>query len=131
VEDRDVRTVTAREAEEIPRVLARAVRRALESHGVDGILATGGEVSAALIGELEARGVAVSGEVEPLAVAGSLVGGPWAGLQLVTKGGLVGDAGTVLACVEHLRRTAEIRRHHVVSAGGAYERADDRTETSR
>ena len=129
VEDRDLHSVTAEEADEIPRVLARAVRRALESHDVDGILATGGDVSTALIGELGARGVAVSGQVEPLAVAGSLVGGPWAGLELVTKGGLVGDLGTVVACVDHLRRTAEIRRHHVAPGEARLPRSDDSEHT--
>ena len=125
MDDRDLRSVTSEEADEIPRVLDKAVRRALESHDVDGILATGGDVSTAVIGELGARGVAISGQVEPLAVAGSLVGGPWAGLQLVTKGGLVGGLDTVVTCVDHLRRTAEIRRHHVAPGEDPHPAGDD------
>lgn len=116
VDDGDLSQVGAEEAAEIPRALARAVRRNLERHTVDGILATGGDVTSALLEELGSHGLAISGEVEPLAVVGSVVGGPWDGLQVVTKGGLVGDAGTAVACVDHLRRAAEIQRHQVALA---------------
>jgi len=54
--------------------------------------------------------------VVPLAVAGSLVGGPWDGLQVVTKGGLVGDASTMVACIDHLRRNADVHRRQVTAA---------------
>lgn len=112
----DLRSVTAEQAEEIPRALARAVRRNLEEHPVDGVFTTGGDVTAALLGELGSHGLEISDEVVPLAVAGSVVGGPWDGLQIVTKGGLVGDAGSTVACVDHLRRNAEVHRRQVSSA---------------
>jgi hypothetical protein len=54
--------------------------------------------------------------VVPLAVAGSLVGGPWDGLPVVTKGGLVGDAGTTVACLDHLRSNADAHRRQVSAA---------------
>lgn len=116
VEDGDVCRLTPEEAEEVPRALARAVRRNLEAHAVDGILATGGDVTSALLHELGSHGLAISGEVAPLIVSGSLVGGPWDGLQIITKGGLVGEADAAVACVDHLRRTAEIQRHQVALA---------------
>jgi uncharacterized protein YgbK (DUF1537 family) len=116
VDDGDLCQVTARDAAEIPRALARAVRRNLERHRVDGILATGGDVTSALLDELGSHGLAIAGEVEPLAVVGSIVGGPWDGLPVVTKGGLVGDPGTAVACVDHLRRAAAIKRHQVALA---------------
>jgi uncharacterized protein YgbK (DUF1537 family) len=116
LDESDLRPVTAQEAEEIPRVLARAVRRNLEEHAVDGVFTTGGDVTAAVLGELGSHGLEISDEVVPLAVAGSLVGGPWDGLQIVTKGGLVGDASTTVACVDHLRRNAEVHRRQVSSA---------------
>ncbi|MGH3368430.1 MAG: nucleotide-binding domain containing protein, partial [Nocardioidaceae bacterium] len=101
---------------DIPIALARAVRRNLEEHAVDGVFSTGGDVTAALLGELGSHGLEISDEVVPLAVAGSVVGGPWDGLQIVTKGGLVGDAGTTVACLDHLRRNAEVHRRQVSSA---------------
>ena len=116
LDETDLRSVTAEEAEEIPLTLARAVRRNLEEHAVDGVFTTGGDVTAALLGELGSHGLEVSDEVVPLAVAGSVVGGPWDGLQIVTKGGLVGEAGTTVACIDHLRRNAEVHRRQVSSA---------------
>lgn len=115
VDESDLRTPTPEEAEEIPRALARAVRRNLESHVVDGIYSTGGDVTSALLAELGSHGLEISDEVVPLAVAGSVVGGPWDGLNVVTKGGLVGDAGTTIACLDHLRAAAELRRRQVAS----------------
>ncbi|HET7533892.1 MAG TPA: four-carbon acid sugar kinase family protein [Nocardioidaceae bacterium] len=116
LDDSDLRAVTPDEAEEIPVVLARAVRRNLEEHPVDGMFTTGGDVTAAVLEELGSHGLEISGEVVPLAVAGSIVGGPWDGLPIVTKGGLVGDAGTTVACIDHLRRDAEAHRRQVSSA---------------
>jgi len=112
----DLRQPTADEADEIPRALARAVRRNLENHAVDGLFTTGGDVTAAVLAELGSHGLEVSGEVIPLAVAGSLVGGPWDGLQVVTKGGLVGDASTTVACIDHLRRNADVHHRQVMAA---------------
>ena len=116
VTESDLRPVTPAEAEEIPRALARAVRRTLEVHRVDGVFTTGGDVTAALLHELGSHGLEVSDEVVPLAVAGSVVGGPWDGLQVVTKGGLVGDAGTTVACLDQLRTNADVHRRQVTSA---------------
>jgi uncharacterized protein YgbK (DUF1537 family) len=113
LEASDVVETNPREAGELPVALARAVRRALERRPVDGLFATGGDVSAALFAELSAAGLDVEEELLPLAVAGTFVGGPWAGLPVVTKGGLVGDADTTVACVEHVRRAAAATRRHV------------------
>jgi uncharacterized protein YgbK (DUF1537 family) len=113
VDEADLCRPTAEEAEEIPRALARAVRRNLEQHAVDGIFTTGGDVTAAVLAELGSHGLEISDEVVPLAVAGTLVGGPWDGLQIVTKGGLVGDAATTVACIDHLRRNADAHRRQV------------------
>jgi uncharacterized protein YgbK (DUF1537 family) len=115
LDESDLRGVTPDEAEQVPRALARAVRRNLEEHTVDGVFTTGGDVTSALLAELGSQGLEISDEVVPLAVAGSVVGGPWDGLNVVTKGGLVGDADTTVACLDHLRRTAEMRRRQVRS----------------
>ncbi|MFI8849829.1 four-carbon acid sugar kinase family protein [Streptomyces sp. NPDC053499] len=109
----------AEDAERLPGALARSVRGALERHdvpGVEGLFSTGGDVSAALFAELGAHGLDVAEELVPLAVAGTFVGGPWAGLPVVTKGGLVGDAGTTSHCVTHLRRAAAAARRQVPAA---------------
>lgn len=104
-------------AARLPTVLGLVVRRVLEQHSVDGLFTTGGDVTAAVLHELGARGLEVEGEVVPLAVAGSLVGGPWDGVPVVTKGGLVGDGATTLACIDHLGAVAARRRRRVRAAG--------------
>lgn len=116
LDDADVRPVTPDIAAQIPNALARSVRRALETHPVDAIFAIGGDVTAAMFVELTAHGLDVEGEIEPLAVSGELVGGPWSGLPVATKGGLVGDTGTAVACIDHLRQTAATRRRRVQTA---------------
>lgn len=114
--DDDLVRINTADAERVPAALARTVRAALEQRTVDGLFATGGDVSAALFAELSASGLDVSDEIVPLAVAGTFVTGPLAGLPVATKGGLVGDADTTVACVEHLRRMADAIRKHVPAA---------------
>ncbi|RZU30712.1 four-carbon acid sugar kinase family protein [Blastococcus saxobsidens] len=116
IDDSDVMPTTAEDAALIPRQLAAAVRRAVEAHPVEGLFTTGGDVTAAVLAELGSHGLEISGEVVPLAVAGTLVGGPWDGLHIATKGGLVGEVGTTVECVDHLRRTVELDRRRVASA---------------
>jgi uncharacterized protein YgbK (DUF1537 family) len=116
LEQSDLRPVTPEEAEAIPVVLARAVRRNLEEHPVGGLFTTGGDVTAAVLAELGSHGLEIAGEVVPLAVSGSLVGGPWDGTPIVTKGGLVGEAGTTVACLDHLAAQADLRRRQVAAA---------------
>ncbi|MDQ4051908.1 MAG: four-carbon acid sugar kinase family protein [Actinomycetota bacterium] len=103
-------------AVEIPAALARVTRRALEPSRVDGLFLTGGDVAAACFAELAADGLDVTDEVVPLAVGGTFVGGPWSGLPVVTKGGLVGDGDTTIRCLEFLETAAAAARRHVAPA---------------
>lgn len=116
LEDADVVRLPPAAAEALPRELGRIVRRVLEEHRVDGVFSTGGDVTAALLAELGGRGIGVEEEVVPLAVAGTIVGGPWDGMPVVTKGGLVGEGSTALVCIDHLARSAELRHRHVRTA---------------
>ncbi len=101
---------------DLPRALGRVTRRVLQECVVDGLYTTGGDVTAAVLDELGARGLDVEDEVVPLAVAGEIVAGPWSGMPIVTKGGLVGDAQTAVSCVEHLARSAAAHARRVQTA---------------
>ncbi len=114
LEDTDLLDPHARAG--VPATLARSARRALESVPVDGLYLTGGDLASACFTELAADGLDVSDEVVPLAVAGRFVGGPWSGLPVVTKGGLVGDDETTVACLAFLEQAAEAGRRHVQPA---------------
>lgn len=100
----------------LPLALGRITRRALEECAIDGLYTTGGDVTVAVLDELGSRGLDVEDEVEPLAVAGEIVDGPWAGMPIVTKGGLVGTGDTAVGCIDHLARAAAARTRRVHTA---------------
>ena len=93
--------------EQVPSWLAGATRQVLAARPVTGVFARGGEVAAAGLDALEARGVDVRAEVQPLVVAGRIIGGPWDRLPIVTKGGLVGDDNAITASIGHLHSMHE------------------------
>lgn len=94
---------TARQ--ELPTRLAGVVAEALHQGGTpSGLYTTGGEVTAAVLAGLHARAFEVGGEVLPLAVHGTIVGGSLDGTPMATKGGLIGDDDAANACLRQLRQ---------------------------
>ncbi|ADD42933.1 four-carbon acid sugar kinase family protein [Stackebrandtia nassauensis] len=129
LDDGDIVDIDPADAARLPQLLAGAVRRALAERAVGGLFVTGGDVTAAMTAELGAAGIEVEQELVPLAVAGSVVGGDWDGLPIVTKGGLVGDPATTVECVDHLRRTVQANRRRVRAAAvGHHDHTTGRTE---
>jgi D-threonate/D-erythronate kinase len=80
-------------------LLGRAHERGLRCRGV---VASGGHMASRLVDALGADRLGVGGEVAPLCPRGTLHGGPWSGLAIVTKGGLVGEDATLDGLVENL-----------------------------
>lgn len=87
----------------VARGLGELARRTVARGGFGAIYTTGGDVSHEVCRALGAWGIELIEEVMPLAAHGRLAGGEFAGLPIVTKGGLVGDEGAALACVRHLQ----------------------------
>jgi uncharacterized protein YgbK (DUF1537 family) len=85
-------------------LLADALDRGLRCRGV---IASGGHLASVLVDALEAQRLSVAGEVRPLCARGALAGGPWSGLPIVTKGGLVGEDATLVELVDHLWKEDE------------------------
>jgi len=100
----------------LARALGLVTRRVMEDCVVGGLYTTGGDVTAAVLDGLDARGLEVEEEVLPLAVAGAVVDGPWSGVPIVTKGGLVGDDQAAVVCVSQLARTAAAHARRVQAA---------------
>jgi D-threonate/D-erythronate kinase len=98
--------IDARIAARLPVLLGDAVQRALAATPFAGVYATGGDIAGAVCTALGADGLAVEAEVQPLVVAGRLVGGPHDGLPFAAKGGLVGNADAAVACALHLRMSS-------------------------
>lgn len=125
VHPEDVRELSDEESDALPEALGRIAARVVSAHAVSahdapatdagpgpaigGLYTTGGDITTSVLAALGAAGMEIDEEVVPLAAAGALVGGPWAGLPIVTKGGLVGDAGTALACLDHLSGMVRMR----------------------
>lgn len=105
----DVLSLGPEEADELPAALGRITAAVLEATAVGGLYTTGGDITASVLDAAGGAGIEVEEEVVPLAAAGSIVGGRFSGLPIVTKGGLVGDPGTALTCIDHLARLAAVR----------------------
>ncbi|GAA1873619.1 four-carbon acid sugar kinase family protein [Brevibacterium marinum] len=110
VDATDLLELTDEQSELIPRRLARITAELMSTTALTGLYTTGGDVTAAVLGELDAIGMEIHSEIVPLAVGGRIVGGVGAGLPIVTKGGLIGDAGTGVLCLDHLMATAGMGR---------------------
>lgn len=64
---------------------------------------SGGDIAKAFAGKAGVEGVEPLGELSPLAVYGTMVGGAVAGMKVLTKGGMIGGKDTLhkmLSCVE-------------------------------
>lgn len=89
---------------------ARAAGLLLDSTGggrCAGIVCAGGQTASALMDTLGAGHLEVRGEPEPLCPESVLGSGPYAGLPIITKGGLVGGPDTLVKLVAAVReRTA-------------------------
>ena len=81
------------------RRLVLAVRSTVEQGDVRGLFLSGGHTARRVLRALGASGVRVERQIEPLVAYGSIEGGPWHGLSLVTKGGMVGDDETLIRCL--------------------------------
>ncbi|SMX90103.1 four-carbon acid sugar kinase family protein [Brevibacterium antiquum] len=110
VDASDLLELTDEQSEIIPRRLAQITAEVMASPApsVTGLYTTGGDVTAAVLREVDAIGMEIEAEIIPLAVGGRIVGGTAAGLPIVTKGGLIGDSDTTALCLDHLQKVARI-----------------------
>lgn len=67
-----------------------------------GLYSSGGDITRAVYEKCGIKGVSVLDEVLPLAVYGELIGGEFAGLKVVTKGGSQGKRNAICQCVTYL-----------------------------
>ncbi|CAK7056283.1 MAG: D-erythronate kinase [Desulfovibrio sp.] len=69
---------------------------------IGGLYTSGGEVTVSTIRQLGGQGFSVRDQVIPLAVYGHLLGGKAPDMPMITKGGFVGDTGSLVYCIEYL-----------------------------
>ncbi|MFT4217623.1 MAG: four-carbon acid sugar kinase family protein [Micropruina sp.] len=89
---------------QIPRRFGALARRVVETlgDGVAGLYLTGGDIMVNTCAALDANGIGLVDYVIPQADQGVLVGGPWAGLPVICKGGLTGNEQTAIQCVNRI-----------------------------
>ncbi|MEY8355999.1 four-carbon acid sugar kinase family protein [Lachnospiraceae bacterium 54-53] len=68
-----------------------------------GLFCCGGDTAIAVCTALHAYGIFPVDDVVPLAVYGHLAGGLHDGLSLITKGGMVGNASTMIDCIAYFQ----------------------------
>ncbi|WP_243296615.1 four-carbon acid sugar kinase family protein [Bacillus litorisediminis] len=85
--------------------LAKITRLVMEqtNYPIQGCFTSGGDVTASLCAFSKASGIKLEDEVLPLAAYGTLIGGHFPGLPIVTKGGMVGDKTSIYASVKFLK----------------------------
>ncbi|WP_051209050.1 four-carbon acid sugar kinase family protein [Propionicicella superfundia] len=97
---------TAEAADTSLRLFADVARAATERLRPAAIYATGGDVAMTVLRALGGDGFRILSEVLPLAVVGEVSGGPYAGIGLATKGGLIGDTDAATLCVNALQQAS-------------------------
>lgn len=105
----DVVRLPAQARRAMPGLLAALVARAVTESRPSALFTSGGDVTSAVLSALGVQALDVGGELVPLAVHGRLDGGLLDGTPIITKGGLVGDDGTLARCLERLRATVDDR----------------------
>ncbi len=84
----------------------RIVRSALSGARVAGVVAMGGAIATQVIRALDGRALRIRGRLSPVVPVLELIGGPFDGLTLITKGGGVGADGVLIDAVAWLQQNA-------------------------
>jgi uncharacterized protein YgbK (DUF1537 family) len=88
----------------VSKAVARLVVDLIHRYPFDGLYLSGGEVAFTVLQAMEAKGLQLMGEVLPLCAMAKLVGGPFHGMRVITKGGSVGDEAAILTSMKALLR---------------------------
>lgn len=108
LESGDLLDLTNEQSEMTTKRLAMIAAAVMTSPVINGLYTTGGDVTAMVMRAVGAVGMEIEKEIVPLAVGGHLVGGSADGLPIVTKGGLIGDSGTAVKCLDYLMATSRV-----------------------
>ncbi len=82
--------------------LAISIGKILEKVRVDALYTSGGDTTIKICSQLNSCNLDIQYSIFPLVVYAKLSGGKYQGLDLITKGGGVGDAESLIKCVDFL-----------------------------
>ena len=69
---------------------------------IGALYASGGRTSMSVVRALNARGLSIRNEVQPMTVYGRLIEGQHPNFPVITKGGFVGDVDSLAHCIDYL-----------------------------
>ncbi|MDT8336218.1 MAG: four-carbon acid sugar kinase family protein [Candidatus Izemoplasmatales bacterium] len=81
--------------------LAKIAKYILNNHKVKGVFSSGGDTTLSFLLDNVAKGIELIDEVMPLCVYGKIVEGNFAGLPIITKGGMIGNEDAYLLISEY------------------------------
>jgi uncharacterized protein YgbK (DUF1537 family) len=96
----DGRAAESARRRDTARRLADAARGRIDRERPGAVMLTGGETAIAVLRALEAHGLHLTGQLEPGLALGTLAGGPFDGLTVMTKAGGFGDADALVRVAE-------------------------------
>lgn len=82
--------------------IAVSIEKILEKVKIDGLYTSGGDTTIKICSQLNSYSLDIQCSIFPLVVYAKLNGGKYQGLDLITKGGGVGDAESLIKCVDFL-----------------------------
>lgn len=93
--------VSVRINEGLSEITGKVIDSKLEIIG--GVYTSGGDVTEAICSKFKSIGIEIVDEILPLAVYGNIIKGIYNGMNIVTKGGLVGEEDALAKCIEYLQ----------------------------
>lgn len=82
--------------------LTHIIRDLIQHFTVSLVYVCGGDIACNFLQGIEACGIDIIEEVIPLAVYGKILGGPFHGLSVLTKGGIVGDENAISGMLKNI-----------------------------
>ncbi|GAA0485434.1 four-carbon acid sugar kinase family protein [Salinibacillus aidingensis] len=84
--------------------LGKITRMVMEktTHEIGGVFSSGGDITASICSLSRADGIKLEDEVLPLVAYGTLIGGHFDGLPIITKGGMIGNKKAMYTCIKFL-----------------------------
>lgn len=70
---------------------------------IKGCFTSGGDVTASLVSITASIGIELKNEISPLIAYGTLIGGCFSGLPIITKGGMIGNEQAIYTSVKYLQ----------------------------
>ena len=95
----------------ITHALARIVYKVLQKSSAadfDGLYLTGGDMTVAFCQEAGIEALELYGEIQPHISFGQFVGGIADKIPFVTKGGMIGEADTIIQCIDYMRNMKKV-----------------------